>query len=179
MADKPRARPTQAPRAVRAPGPVPLAKVKKLAAALERDETEAAIPEQIQALRSHLAELGDRAPAAAAAALARTARGSAVARAYLEVLAADGADPHPAADTVARYCAAMTRGRKLLRPAFLATWHRAADAAALEAAWKNLARIAIDDPALLTVAIEAARRLGHTAQLAERTAQLARAERLA
>src|SRR4051812_26721801 len=151
-ADKPRARLkaaaiTRAPRAIRV---ISAAKLRKLADALERDDADPVA--QIQALDAQVID-----PAAAAAVLAHTARGAPVARAYLEVLASDAADPLPAADTVARYCATIARGRKVLRPVFVATWQRAADATALEAAWKNLARIAIDDPALLTVAVEAAR----------------------
>lgn len=154
------------------------AKLRKLAAALERTDLPDGIPEEIQALSEQLGELGERARAAAAAVLAHTKQGSPVARGYLAVLASDPGDPGGGADVVARYCATMTRGRKALRPAFLATWQRAGDLVAVEAAWKNLARISIDDPALLAVAAETARRLGNTSALADHTARLDRAHRL-
>ena len=186
------------------PAAIAVAKLRKLAAALERDDLPAGIPEEIQALSEQLADLGDRRRAAAAAVLAHTRRGSPVARGYLAVLASEAdpasvaaatADPGElaasgdgavaalaavtdAADAVARYCATMQRGRKALRPAFLATWRRAGDIAAVEAAWKNLARIAIDDPALLAIAVETARRLGNASALADHTARLDRALRL-
>jgi len=167
----------------RAAGPartatIAAAKLRKLAAALDRDDLPDGIPDEIQALSELLAELGDRARAGAAAVLAHTRKGSPVARGYLEVLASEGDEPIAAADAVARYCATMKRGRKLLRPAFLATWRRAGDTAAVEAAWKNLARVAIDDPALLVVAAETARRLGNASALADHTARLERAHRL-
>jgi len=153
------------------------AKLHKLAAALERPDLPGGIPEEIQALSEQLGELGDRAGVAAAAVLAHTQRGSAVARGYLAVLASDGGEPG-GADVVARYCATLKRGRKALRPAFLATWQRAGDLAAVEAAWKNLARISIDDPALLAVAAETARRRGDASAVADHTARLERAHRL-
>src|SRR3954468_14950813 len=92
-ADKPRARLkaaaiTRAPRAIRA---ISAARLRKLADALERDDADPVA--QIQALDAQVID-----PAAAAAVLAHTARGAAVARAYLEVLASDTADPLPAAD---------------------------------------------------------------------------------
>lgn len=158
---------------------VPIAKLRKLAAALERDGLPAGIPEEIQAVSAQLAELGERAQAGAAAVLGHTEAGSPVARAYLAVVGDPGDGALAAADVVARYCATMTQGRKLLRPAFLATWRRAEDTRAVEAAWKNLAKIAIDDPALLAVAAETARRLGQAAALADHTARIERAERLA
>jgi len=181
------------PRTTR-PATIAVAKLRKLAAALERGDLTDGIPEEIQALSEQLADLGDRRRAAAAAVLAHTKRGSPVARGYLTVLASETdpagtAEPGElaapgdaavgeAADAVARYCATMQRGRKALRPAFLATWRRAGDTAAVEAAWKNLARIAIDDPALLAVAAETARRLGNASALADHTARLERALRL-
>jgi hypothetical protein len=165
------------PRAPR-PATIPATRLRKLAAALEHAD----VADELQALTEQLAELGDRARIAAAAVLAHTRRGSAVARGYLAVIASDGdeaADPGTSgADAVARYCATMKRGRKAVRPAFLATWRRAGDLAAVEAAWKNLARISIDDPELLAVAAETARRLGNAGARADHTARLERAHRL-
>ena len=96
---------------------------------------------------------------AATAVLAHTNSGTPVARAYLTTLATPGIVPVPAADVVAKYCAAIARDRKALRGAFVATWARASDMHLVEAAYKNFARELLDDPGLLAAGSEAAQRL--------------------
>jgi hypothetical protein len=156
------------------PKPSPL--VRKLEQAL-------ALPDEASQCAAIHAQLGRlpraRATAAAAAILAHAATGTPVARAYLSVLAAEGDAPVAGAVVVARYCAAIDRGRKAMRPAFLATWPRAANMAAVDDAYANLAREILEDPALLAAGAEAALRLGNRAVAVERTARLERAKRLA
>ena len=113
---------------------------------------------------------------AAATTLARTRKGTSVARAYLTVIA-DGSPA--AADAIVRYCATMDRDRAAMYDAFVAVWPTSTDAAALEAASANFGKAIVGDPSLLAASVEAARRLGNASALAERTAKLERATRLA
>lgn len=164
---------TAAPKSPKSPKPtkVPLAIVRDLAKALERDDA----AQQCFALAALLANAATPA-AAAAAALVHSRKGAPVARAYLKVLA-EGTPG--AADEVVGYCATMERGRSAMRGAFVAAWPHATDIAALEAAYRNFARGLIDDPGLLAAGVAAARRLADVAALADRTARFDRATRLA
>jgi hypothetical protein len=138
------------------------------------------VPRQVDGLHRALGEMAAaRAKTAAAAMLAKTDKGTPVARAYLAVLAADGDGPTPAADTIAQYCATLGRARELVFGAFIATWRRAADITAVDAACRNFQRAYLDDPDLLAASVEAARQLGDADKLAKRTARLDRATRLA
>lgn len=150
--------------------------VKRLAEALELPDEVS----QCSALHAQLAKVPrSKIAATATAVLAHTPSGRVIARAYLTTLASPGDEPVAAADAIVRYCAAIDRGRKAMRPVFVATWRRAADPRAVEEAYKNFAREIVDDPALLAIGVEAARRLANHSAVADRTARLDRATRLA
>jgi hypothetical protein len=166
---KPAAKSAAKPRAPTAP------QLRKLAEPLALDGAEA----QIAALEPQLAKLAPpRAAVVATALLAHTTSGAPVVRAYLTTLAATGDGAVPAADSVAKFCATAGRGRRVLRAVFAATWRRASDMHAVDAAYKNLATEVLDDPELLAAGVEAARRLGRDAAATERAARLERATRL-
>ena len=152
------------------PSKVPITVLRKLEAALERSDA----AQQCAALAGELEP--PRAAAIAVAILAHTRKGTPIARAYLSVVA-DGSSA--AADELVRYCATMERGRTAMRSAFVAAWPKATDVAALEAAYVNFTKGFVDDPRLLAAGVEAARRLANVTVLAERTAALDRATRLA
>src|SRR5262245_41973041 len=89
---KPVAKKRQPARRAKAKAPtskrVPIAVVRALAAALERDGD----AWQVQSLTDVLAKIGDaRAPAAAASVLGHTRKGTSLARAYLKALGGDTA----------------------------------------------------------------------------------------
>jgi hypothetical protein len=86
--------------------------------------------------------------------------------------------PSPQADLIVQHCASMERGRRQLRGAFVAVWRRAGDLKAVQAACANFERGMIDDPDLLDVAVEVARRLGDNAALTDGARRLERATRL-
>ncbi len=109
--------------------------------------------------------------------LAETRSGSPVARAFLTALG-DTDKAGAAADEVVRYCATMERGRKALRNAFVAVWRKASDIEALDGAYKNFARGLLDDPGLLDAGVDAAAKLGDSAEAAALAARLERARRL-
>jgi len=164
-----------AKRAPAKPARVPIAVVRLEQALAQEGEAL-----QCAALHGQLAKLSRaRATAASAAALAHTTTGTAVARAYLTAVSAEGDAPVAAADVVAKYCATLDRGRKAMRGAFVSTWGRASDLRAVDAAYKNFEREILDDPGLLVVGAEIARRLGHHGAAADRTGRLERARRLA
>ena len=156
------------------PAKLPVAVLRELEAALERQD----LAWQVQGLSEALAKLGDaRAPAAATTLLSRTRKGSPLARAYLRALGDDPAVAH-AANEVVRHCATMERGRKAMRAAFAAVWRKATDVQAIDAACKNFSRGLLDDPAVLDAAVVAAAKLGETAAAAALAARLERARRL-
>ncbi|HEY5952543.1 MAG TPA: SMI1/KNR4 family protein, partial [Kofleriaceae bacterium] len=153
---------------------LPIAIVRELGAALERNEP----AWQVQGLTEALGKLGAaRAPAAAAALLAQTKKGSPLARAYLTALD-DGDKAVEAANQLVRHCATMERGRKALRGAFVAVWRKATDIAAIADACENFARGLLDDPELLDAAVDAGAKLGDTAGATSLAARLERAQRL-
>jgi len=176
----PKAKPATKTRAAKAPAAkapparaakVPIAVVRALEAALSRDD----LASQVAALAATLGQAGSP-PAAAAAVLAHTRKGTPVARAYLEALATGDRD---AADTFVRHAATMERGRVATRAAFVAIYRHASDRAALEAAYQNYARGILDDPGILEAGVHAATELGDQLGRAERAARLDRASRLA
>lgn len=156
------------------PAKIPVAVLRDLEAALLRTEP----AWQVQGLTESLAKLGARASAAAAQLLAKTRKGSPLARAYLTALG-DGDKAADAANQVVQHCAAMERGRKALRGAFVAVWRKASDIAAIDEACENFARGLLDDPDLLDAAVDAAAKLGNAAKAASLAGKLERAERLA
>jgi len=139
------------------------------------------IPTQVEGVHALLSGLEvAKAASEAAAALAHTRDGSPAARAYLTTIATSfTTGPSPSADAVVAYCAAMERGRKPVRGAFLAVWKRATDLKAVDAAVKNLSRVMIDDPELLDVALEVSTRLGDRTAVTSCAARLERAKTLA
>ncbi len=156
------------------PAKIPVAVLRDLEAALQRTEP----AWQVQGLTDSLATLGPRAPAAAAQLVAKTRKGSPLARAYLTALG-DGDKAVAAANEVVQHCATMERGRKALRGAFVAVWRKATDVAAIGEACANFARGLLDDPDLLDAAVHAAAVLGDTAAAASLASRLERAQRLA
>jgi hypothetical protein len=138
------------------------------------------VAQQVSALHDELGALdGPRASAAAAQVLAETRKGAPVARAYLTMLAMSfAAGPSPQADLIVQHCATMERGRKVMKGAFVAIWRRAGDLRAVQAACANFERGMIDDPELLDIVVEVARRLGDDAALADGARRLERATRL-
>jgi hypothetical protein len=166
------AKPAKAKPAAKQPK-IPVAILRELGEAIERNEP----AWQVQGLTESLAKLGARAPSAAAGLLAHTRKGSPLARAYLIALG-DGDKAVEAANQVVRHCAAMERGRKAMRGAFVAVWRKATDIAAIDAACKNFARGLLDDPELIDAAVDAAAKLGDTAGAASLASRLDRAQRL-
>ncbi len=169
------AKPTKAKAKAKAkPIKVPVMALRLLELGLELEET---VAEQCTALVDTLGDLAaEQRATAAATTLARTRKGTSVARAYLTVIA-DGSPA--AADAIVRYCATTDRDRAAMYDAFVAVWPTSTDAAALEAASVSFGKAIVGDPALLAASVEAARRLGNASALAERTATLERATRLA
>ena len=167
---------TAAKRAKPSKPPRPPVAIKRLADALELVDEAA----QCAALHIALAKVAKAKHAeTAAAALAHTSNGKPIARAYLTVIATPGDDPVTGADAIAKYCAAIDRGRKAMRGAFTATWQRASDVRALEDAYRNLAKEILDDPELLAAGVEAAKKVGNGGALADRTLRYERAKHFA
>ena len=157
--------------AAKKPAKVPIARLRELEAAFDHDDA----AQQCEALASELGALRSS-RVAAAALLAHTRKGTPVARAYLRVLAGETS----AGVEIGRHCATPDRGRSALRGAFVAAWPKAMDITALRSRVPgNLSKAIVEDPRLLAAGVEAARRLGHAAALADRTAALERATRLA
>jgi hypothetical protein len=155
------------------PAKIPVGVLRELGEAIERSEP----AWQVQGLTESLAKLGARAPVAAAALLAKTRKGSPLARAYLTALG-DTDNAVDAANLVVRHCVSMERGRKAVRGAFVAVWRKATDVAAIDAACKNFSRGLLDDPDLLDAAVDAAVKLGDTAAVTSLAGRLDRAQRL-
>ncbi|HEY5924467.1 MAG TPA: hypothetical protein VIV11_22470 [Kofleriaceae bacterium] len=175
-AAKPKAAKPKAAKPAKAakPGKVPIAVIRELGDALERNEP----AWQVQGLTESLTKLGAaKAPAAAAAILAQTRKGSPLARGYLTALG-DSDKAVDAANLLVRHCTTMERGRKALRGAFVAVWRKATDIAAIDEACKNFARGLLDDPDLLDASVDAAAKLGDTAGATSLAAKLERAHRL-
>jgi len=173
VAKKP-AKPAAKQGATKKPAKLPVAFLRKLVAALERPDA----AQQCGALHDQLAQLGSpRDGIAATALLAETRKGTPIARAFLTALATDGATPE--ADVVVKHCAALERGRKLMFGPFAMVWRKASDLSALDGAYANFTKAIVDDPDLLAVGVEVAKRSGNATTLADRTARLERATRLA
>jgi predicted DNA-binding WGR domain protein len=133
---------------------------------------------QVAAVHVALAALAEPQRAdAAAAILAETKKGHAVARAYL-LTVIDPVGGAAGADTLVKHCATMARGRRAMRAAFVAVCHLATDHAALDAALANFARSELDDPDLLAASVESAERRGDRVGAAAIRARLDVAQRL-
>ena len=178
-AKKPAAKPaakqpaSKKPAVAAKPAKIPVAVLRDLEASLQRTEP----AWQVQGLTESLATLGPRAHAAAAQLVAKTRKGSPLARAYLTALG-DGDKAVAAANQLVQHCATMERGRKALRGAFAAVWRKATDVAGIAEACTNFARGLLDDPELLDAAVHAAAVLGDTAAAASLASRLDRAQRL-
>jgi hypothetical protein len=152
---------------------LPVAVLRELEAALQREEP----VWQVQGITEVLATVA-RAPAIAEALLVKTRKGHPFARAYLTALG-DGDKAEDGANVFVRHCSTMERGRKALRGAFVAVWRKATDVSAIADACKNFERGLLDDPDLLDAALDAAAKLGDTATATSLAARLERAQRLA